>query len=123
MSTPSDPEKADNDAQSKAEGGQEWDNGVQLNEGNQPWPRRLANSFKRDPRATITNTPVKVEGAGPRAFDSETAAERTANSGLQHKLKGRHMQMIAIGGAIGKSRHHQFHHNSLLTTPKELVSS
>lgn len=36
-------------------------------------------------------------------FDHRAAAEKTANSGLDRALKSRHMQMIAIGGSIGKS--------------------
>jgi amino acid transporter len=71
---------------------------------NDPWTRRFVDSFKRDPNAAVTKV---NEGIDPRTgqpvvgFDHAAAAERTANSGLARKLKGRHMQMIAIGGSIG----------------------
>jgi amino acid transporter len=67
-----------------------------------PWTRRFVDSFKRDPNAHVTKPSQRGEGRGERGgFDHAAAAERTANSGLAHKLKGRHMQMIAIGGSIG----------------------
>lgn len=66
----------------------------------EPWTTRFVDSFKRDPNAHVTKPSQRAEGGG---FDHAAAAERTANTGLQHKLKGRHMQMIAIGGSIGMS--------------------
>lgn len=54
--------------------------------------RRIWDSFKPNPNS-LTNT---VPDA-----DVENAAENTANSPLERRLKGRHMQMIAIGGSIG----------------------
>ncbi|KFY33391.1 hypothetical protein V495_08313 [Pseudogymnoascus sp. VKM F-4514 (FW-929)] len=56
---------------------------------------RLVDSFKRDPNASSGARTYKAEDGG---FDHEGAAQRTANSGLARKLKGRHLQMIAIGG-------------------------
>ncbi|KAK0649567.1 amino acid permease-domain-containing protein [Cercophora newfieldiana] len=38
---------------------------------------------------------------GARYYDMRTAAAKTANSLLTRELKGRHLQMIAIGGSIG----------------------
>ncbi|KAG9236329.1 general amino-acid permease-like protein GAP1 [Amylocarpus encephaloides] len=65
----------------------------------QSLPRRLFESFKRDP--TLSVTPRGVVGANGRVFDPDNAALATANSPLARQLKGRHLQMIAIGGSIG----------------------
>ena len=62
---------------------------------------RLLDSFKRDPNMTITRP--GVVGADGRVFDVESAARATAESPLSRRLKGRHLQMIAIGGSIGTS--------------------
>jgi len=37
-----------------------------------------------------------------RNFDAKLAAYNTANTALVRRLKGRHLQMIAIGGSIGE---------------------
>lgn len=67
---------------------------------------RIWDSFKRDPNAqTAQTTPEGSVGADGRSYDVEGAALATANSPLARKLKGRHLQMIAIGGSIG--RYHQ----------------
>ncbi|CZT47915.1 probable amino acid transport protein GAP1 [Rhynchosporium secalis] len=65
----------------------------------QPYFRRIIESFKRDPNLKIT--PDGVIGANGHVFHSKAAAQNTANSPLARKLKGRHLQMIAIGGSIG----------------------
>ncbi|KAF2474691.1 amino acid permease [Lindgomyces ingoldianus] len=61
--------------------------------------RRVLDSFKRDPNMQMT--PKGSLGADRKVFDVESAAQNTANSPLARKLKGRHLQMIAIGGSIG----------------------
>lgn len=68
---------------------------------------RFFDGFKRDPNSGIlSNDPLSnVEGGrmhdGAHYYDLRSAMEETANSGLARKLKGRHLQMIAIGGSIG----------------------
>ena len=67
----------------------------------QSFGRRLFDSFKRDPN--LRATPKGVIGSNGRVYDPGVAAEATAASPLARKLKGRHLQMIAIGGSIGGS--------------------
>lgn len=66
----------------------------------QSFSRRFIDSFKRDPNARVTK-PGAV-GSDGHVFDVENAAQNTADSPLAKKLKGRHLQMIAIGGSIGE---------------------
>lgn len=92
--------------------------------------RRWVDSFRRDPHSRMTpknaftanpGWPGMGHGSGPAGPDDEdedddghhpgrnyydvrAANYRTAHSLLARELKGRHLQMIAIGGSIGEWR-------------------
>ena len=66
---------------------------------NQSLGQRFVSSFRRDPNAH--STPKGVVGGDGKVYDVEHAAQATATSPLARHLKGRHLQMIAIGGSIG----------------------
>lgn len=58
-------------------------------------------SFKRDPnRRSISQSINSTDHHG--ALDPHMAVIATANTALARKLKGRHLQMIAIGGSVGQ---------------------
>jgi amino acid transporter len=59
---------------------------------------RVMDSFKRDPSAHTTASNAMDESS---TFDVEKAALTRMESPLARKLKGRNLQMIAIGGSIG----------------------
>ena len=69
----------------------------------QSWTTRLIDSFRPDPRTQAVLNGGASDNDG-RQFDSMRAASATAESPLARKLKSRHLQMIAIGGSIGKLR-------------------
>ncbi|EON97241.1 putative general amino-acid permease gap1 protein [Phaeoacremonium minimum UCRPA7] len=72
--------------------------------------QRWLDTFRRDPTQRITpkgiigddGIPMHMRDPhGGHYYDIRAANIRTANSGLLRELKGRHLQMIAIGGSIG----------------------
>lgn len=76
--------------------------------------RRWADSFRRDPKGRMTPNNAFVGGLsmdsalgerdhqGRNYYDLRAANYRTAHPLLAKELKGRHLQMIAIGGSIGE---------------------
>ncbi len=64
---------------------------------------RVFDSFRAGPEKEHAYIPTLAVGENGRYFDTRAAAYNTANTGLVRKLKGRHLQMIAIGGSIGKT--------------------
>ena len=76
-----------------------------MRDAKEPLHRRVWDSFKRDPNARILGSALPgghaASNGRKRSFDAMAAAENTAGSPLARLLKGRHLQMIAIGGSIG----------------------
>lgn len=74
-----------------------WSKAERVSDGN--FFQRRIDGFRRDPSRMSSGK--RVIGADGKVFDAEAAAHATADSPLLRKLKGRHLQMIAIGGSIG----------------------
>lgn len=77
---------------------------------NKSMGRRFVDSFRRVPGGLPMSgnhgyqinddAPDQGQGGG-RFYNLRAANVRTANSALARDLKGRHLQMIAIGGSVG----------------------
>ena len=66
-----------------------------------PVMRRFVDSFKQSDAGVRGAASGGSSSGDGKVFDVEGAAAATAESPLARKLKGRHLQMIAIGGSIG----------------------
>ncbi|OBT48688.1 hypothetical protein VE00_00778 [Pseudogymnoascus sp. WSF 3629] len=66
-------------------------------------PHQFIDSFRRDPNRHIIDPLGSLGDVDHQdwVYDPNQAILRTANTRLARKLKGRHLQMIAIGGSIG----------------------
>ncbi len=72
-------------------------------------PTRIIDSFRRDPNQHVTergeiidlNVRKSHENHESDSYDVESAMANLAKAPLARKLASRHLQMIAIGGAIG----------------------
>lgn len=67
---------------------------------------RFLEGFKRDPNSTFVPSDYSRPGShhihGAHYYDLRLAALSSAHhGGLMRSLKGRHLQMIAMGGSIG----------------------
>ena len=75
--------------------------------------RRFIDSFKREPTSGFfpsdhlsqLDSHHGREHDGAHYYDLRLATLENAHSALARKLKGRHLQMIAIGGSIGGLQH------------------
>lgn len=67
----------------------------------QSWTTRFVDSFRPDPRIQALRDGA-ARGDDNSQHNNMRAASAAAESPLARKLKGRHLQMIAIGGSIGK---------------------
>ena len=65
----------------------------------------MLDSFRRDPNQMVTAAgdiiDLKLEHGHDDSYDIESAITNIAKSPLSRKLEARHLQMLAIGGAIG----------------------
>lgn len=61
--------------------------------------KRVSGASQDDHRGYVMTEGMPIMDQG--GYNLHAAAARTANSALVRDLKGRHLQMIAIGGSIG----------------------
>lgn len=71
-----------------------------------PRLERFIDSFRRDPNTMFTaeehdEAVRQRQGGDSHYYDLHMATLENAHIGLSRRLKGRHLQMIAIGGSIG----------------------
>lgn len=66
---------------------------------------RMIDSFRRDPDQKVNESGeiVDLKLRRDESYDVENAISNIVKSPLARKLEARHLQMIAIGGAIGTS--------------------
>ncbi|RAL67939.1 hypothetical protein DID88_008664 [Monilinia fructigena] len=62
-------------------------------------PTKAFDNFRSDPGQDVK--PAIIVGTDGRTYNDKAAAANTANTHLVRILKGRHLQMLAIGGSIG----------------------
>ncbi|KAF4627172.1 hypothetical protein G7Y89_g10985 [Cudoniella acicularis] len=67
-------------------------------EGAKVFGSKVFDSFRSGPKREVAPA---LGGDNGRVFNAEAAAFNTAHAPLARRLKGRHLQMIAIGGSIG----------------------
>ena len=69
-----------------------------------PFPKAFIDTFRRAPMSRYTEPEMQLEDDADwdQIHHQLKASHYTTNTGLARKLKGRHLQMIAIGGSIGE---------------------
>ncbi|KAH7137146.1 amino acid permease-domain-containing protein [Dactylonectria estremocensis] len=88
-------------------GGTSWNISAKRATTSEKPPADWVDGFRRAERRPLKSrdggyqqTPAPVVPAGEHYYDAGAANVRTANTALARELKGRHLQMIAFGGAI-----------------------
>lgn len=71
--------------------------------------QRIIDSFRRDPQSFTKDL--------DKTHELENGPHNAPEPPLQRRLKTRHVQMIAIGGSIGKKKNHSYWYLSPLSSP------